>query len=200
VMDRLAVAASNPCPTLTLSSTGKRWPPVTRATPASCLISTTSNRAFRRGEPPNALREHGGRLLRIVQEALVNARRHSEASLVRVAVGVSEGKLWAEVSDDGRGFDPNASTGMGISANDAKKYPDDSFPRMKERSEEKGFNFPYLYDESQEVARTYGPSVPRNLPVRQGRHFALPRHGGRQLRRPSSREGPLPKGRPGGGA
>jgi peroxiredoxin len=45
---------------------------------------------------------------------------------------------------------------VAISANDAKKYPDDSFPRMKERSEEKGFNFPYLYDESQEVARTYG--------------------------------------------
>jgi peroxiredoxin len=45
---------------------------------------------------------------------------------------------------------------IAISANDAKKYPADSFPRMKERSEEKGFNFPYLYDESQEVARAYG--------------------------------------------
>jgi peroxiredoxin len=45
---------------------------------------------------------------------------------------------------------------VAISANDAKKYPADSFPRMKERSEEKGFNFPYLYDESQEVARAYG--------------------------------------------
>jgi peroxiredoxin len=45
---------------------------------------------------------------------------------------------------------------VAISANDAKKYPDDSFPRMKERSEEKGFNFPYLYNESQEVARAYG--------------------------------------------
>jgi peroxiredoxin len=45
---------------------------------------------------------------------------------------------------------------VAISANDAKRYPDDSFPRMKERSEEKGFNFPYLYDESQEVARAYG--------------------------------------------
>jgi peroxiredoxin len=45
-----------------------------------------------------------------------------------------------------------------INANDAKKYPDDSFPRMKERSEEKGFNFPYLYDESQEIARAYGAS------------------------------------------
>jgi peroxiredoxin len=45
---------------------------------------------------------------------------------------------------------------VAISANDAKKYPEDSFPRMKERSEEKGFNFPYLYDESQDVARAYG--------------------------------------------
>src|SRR5215210_6904274 len=35
---------------------------------------------------------------------------------------------------------------VAINANDARKYPDDSFPRMKERSEEKGFNFPYLYD------------------------------------------------------
>jgi peroxiredoxin len=45
---------------------------------------------------------------------------------------------------------------VAISANDAKRYPDDSFHRMRERSEEKGFNFPYLYDESQEVARDYG--------------------------------------------
>jgi peroxiredoxin len=45
---------------------------------------------------------------------------------------------------------------LAISANDAKRYPDDSFPRMKERSDQKGFNFPYLYDESQEVARAYG--------------------------------------------
>ena len=47
---------------------------------------------------------------------------------------------------------------VAINANDAKKYPDDSFPRMKERSEEKEFNFPYLYDETQEIARAYGAS------------------------------------------
>jgi peroxiredoxin len=47
---------------------------------------------------------------------------------------------------------------VAISANDAKKYPADSFPRMKERSEIKGFNFPYLYDESQQVALSYGAS------------------------------------------
>src|SRR5918997_88079 len=45
---------------------------------------------------------------------------------------------------------------IAISANDPEKYPADSFPRMKERAQEKGFNFPYLYDESQEVARAYG--------------------------------------------
>ena len=45
---------------------------------------------------------------------------------------------------------------IAINANDAAKYPDDSFPKMKERAQEKGFNFPYLYDETQEVARAYG--------------------------------------------
>lgn len=45
---------------------------------------------------------------------------------------------------------------IAISANDAQKYPDDSFPRMKERARGKGFNFPYLYDETQEIARAYG--------------------------------------------
>lgn len=45
---------------------------------------------------------------------------------------------------------------LAISANDAQKYPDDGFPQMQRRAEEKGFNFPYLYDESQEVAAAYG--------------------------------------------
>jgi peroxiredoxin len=45
---------------------------------------------------------------------------------------------------------------LAINANDAVKYPDDSFPKMKERAKEKKFNFPYLRDESQEVARAYG--------------------------------------------
>ncbi|GAB4517211.1 MAG: thioredoxin family protein [Anaerolineae bacterium] len=45
---------------------------------------------------------------------------------------------------------------IAINANDATKYPDDSFENMKIRAQEKGFNFPYLYDETQEVARAYG--------------------------------------------
>src|SRR5215218_5563932 len=60
-------------------------------------------------------------VLRIVGEALTNARRHSGAENVWVRVWNSEGKLYAEVEDDGRGFDvseePSATPtrdGMGI--------------------------------------------------------------------------------------
>jgi peroxiredoxin len=45
---------------------------------------------------------------------------------------------------------------LAINANDARKYPDDGFPQMRRRAEEKGFNFPYLHDASQEVAASYG--------------------------------------------
>ena len=44
---------------------------------------------------------------------------------------------------------------VAINPNDDVKYPDDSFDKMKERAASKGFNFPYLRDESQEVARAY---------------------------------------------
>ena len=44
---------------------------------------------------------------------------------------------------------------VAINPNDAEKYPDDSFDRMNERAADKGFNFPYLHDESQEIARAY---------------------------------------------
>lgn len=45
---------------------------------------------------------------------------------------------------------------VAINANDAVKYPDDSFAAMQQRAEAEGFNFPYLHDESQEIARAYG--------------------------------------------
>jgi len=45
---------------------------------------------------------------------------------------------------------------IAISANDAEKYPTDSFDNMKKHAAEKGFPFPYLYDESQATAKAYG--------------------------------------------
>jgi peroxiredoxin len=44
---------------------------------------------------------------------------------------------------------------VAISANDPESYPDDSFENMARVAREKDFPFPYLYDESQEVARAY---------------------------------------------
>ncbi len=50
----------------------------------------------------------GIELVRIVGEALTNARRHAHARQVVVRVAAEEGKLWAEISDDGLGFDPRS--------------------------------------------------------------------------------------------
>ncbi len=47
---------------------------------------------------------------------------------------------------------------VAINANDATNYPDDSFENMVKRAQEKNFNFPYLRDESQEVAKAYRAS------------------------------------------
>lgn len=43
-----------------------------------------------------------------------------------------------------------------ISSNDAVAYPEDSFDNMRRTAAEWGLPFPYLYDESQQVARAYG--------------------------------------------
>ncbi len=45
---------------------------------------------------------------------------------------------------------------VAISSNDAQAYPEDSFERMAEFARVHRFGFPYLYDESQQVARAYG--------------------------------------------
>jgi peroxiredoxin len=45
---------------------------------------------------------------------------------------------------------------VGINSNDVSHYPDDAPDKMAELSRTAGFSFPYLYDESQEVARAYG--------------------------------------------
>jgi peroxiredoxin len=44
---------------------------------------------------------------------------------------------------------------VGISSNDISKHPADSPERMVAEAEERGYTFPYLYDETQEVAIAY---------------------------------------------
>jgi PAS domain S-box-containing protein len=64
---------------------------------------------------PSRLPEKTGQeLTRLVQEALTNVRRHAGAGHVRVGLGTGDDLAFVEVSDDGRGFDPqSARTGIG---------------------------------------------------------------------------------------
>lgn len=44
---------------------------------------------------------------------------------------------------------------VAISSNDIEKYPQDNPKRMQEQAANVGFDFPYLFDETQEVAKAY---------------------------------------------
>ena len=68
------------------------------------------------GFPTKPLGAAGTEPLRIIQEALTNARRHSGATKVLVSLRMEGDDLVAEVSDDGRGFGREAAPGVGLSS------------------------------------------------------------------------------------
>ena len=55
-------------------------------------------------------------LLRIIREALVNARRHSGARRVAVSLSLEGGRVRVRVSDDGRGFKDGSGEGVGLAS------------------------------------------------------------------------------------
>ena len=65
---------------------------------------------------------------------------------------------------------------VAISANDAVEYPQDGPDEMKRTAEKLGYDFPYLYDETQEVARAYGASCTPDLFIYDS-HMKLSYHG-----------------------
>jgi peroxiredoxin len=54
-----------------------------------------------------------------------------------------------------RDYHPRGVAMVGISSNDVANYPADSPARMAEEAKAAGYIFPYLYDETQEVAKAY---------------------------------------------
>lgn len=54
------------------------------------------------------------------------------------------------------GFGHRGLQVLAINSNDPAKYSEDDFEHMVIRAKVAGFNFPYLHDESQDVARAYG--------------------------------------------
>jgi peroxiredoxin len=54
-----------------------------------------------------------------------------------------------------REYQENGVAVVGINSNDVEAYPDDSPAGMAAEAKEAGYTFPYLFDETQEVARAY---------------------------------------------
>jgi PAS domain S-box-containing protein len=68
------------------------------------------------GIPQSPLGETATQVSRVLQEALTNARRHSGARWISVSVWMEGEDLLIEVRDDGVGFGPDASPGVGLAS------------------------------------------------------------------------------------
>lgn len=55
-----------------------------------------------------------------------------------------------------REYAPRGVALVMINSNDTAAHPDDDFEHMVQRAHDKGFPFPYLHDESQQIALAYG--------------------------------------------
>ena len=60
-----------------------------------------------------------------------------------------------EIVQDCKKLESNGIKSVAICANDVKNYPEDSFENMAKFSKKNNFNFPYLFDETQEIAKKY---------------------------------------------
>ena len=61
----------------------------------------------------------------------------------------------AELAALGRQYQEKGAAVVAIMANDVANYPDDRPEKMAAEVKARGYTFPYLYDETQEVARAY---------------------------------------------
>src|SRR5919107_1593083 len=66
------------------------------------------------GFPAGISGNAGVEVVRVVQEALANVRRHSGAEHAVVTLGVAGGEILVEVEEDGRGFGSQTTFGMGL--------------------------------------------------------------------------------------
>ena len=61
-----------------------------------------------------------------------------------------------DIIDDCKNLEKEEIKSVAIMSNDQKNYPEDSFENMISFSRKYKFNFPYLVDETQKIAKTYG--------------------------------------------
>lgn len=91
-------------------------------------------------------------LLRVLQEALTNVRKHAHATAVQVALDTENGVFKATVSDDGRGFDPATLPQTG--------WPHFGLQMMRERAEAVGGGF--QIEAGRGMGTVVTVTVPRN--------------------------------------
>lgn len=60
-----------------------------------------------------------------------------------------------EIVNVARDYQAKGVSFVAISSNDVDNYPQDGPEKMKIHAEKEGYTFPYLYDESQDVAKAY---------------------------------------------
>ena len=60
-----------------------------------------------------------------------------------------------DIVQDCKKLEKDGVKALAICSNDVKNYPEDSFDNMVKFSKNHNFNFPYLFDESQEIAKKY---------------------------------------------
>ena len=61
-----------------------------------------------------------------------------------------------DIVSDCKELENDGIKSVAIMSNDTKNYPDDSFENMINFSKNNNFNFPYLIDETQNIAKKYG--------------------------------------------
>ena len=61
-----------------------------------------------------------------------------------------------EIVHDCKTLETNGIKSVAICSNDVKNYPEDSFDNMIKFSKNHKFNFPYLFDKTQQIAKSYG--------------------------------------------
>ena len=61
-----------------------------------------------------------------------------------------------DIVEDCKNLEKLGIKAVAISANDSINYPEDSFENMIKFSKDNNFTFPYLFDKTQDVAKSYG--------------------------------------------
>lgn len=89
-------------------------------------------------------------------------------------------KYEARIIDLDKKFAPKGFPVIAINPNDPVAEPEDSFDEMVKRAKEKNYPFPYLIDETQEIAKAYGAAHTPHVfvVVRKGNSFFVEYEGG----------------------